>query len=134
MKKNYVRLEGNVGFDPRINSLENGQSVMRLSIATDESYRNRAGELVQETVWHSVCAWQSKYLPDFTRIKKGTGLVIIGRIKPVQYTTSAGVEKSTYEIVASEIQIISEKVNTPAEPVAVLKEEKPKASRKRKKE
>lgn len=132
MKKNYVRLEGNVGFDPRINSLENGQTVMRLSIATDDSYRNKAGEFVQETVWHSVCAWQSKYLPDFSRISKGSHLVVIGRIKPIQYTTSAGVERLTYEIVASEIQITADKAQAPAEPVAVLKEEKP-APKKRKK-
>jgi len=133
MKKNYVRLEGNVGFDPRINSLENGQTVMRLSIATDDSYRNKAGEFVQETVWHSVCAWQSKYLPDFTRISKGSHLVVIGRIKPIQYTTSAGVERLTYEIVASEIQITADKAQAPAEPVATLQEEKP-APKKRKKQ
>lgn len=133
MKKNYVRLEGNVGFDPRVTTLDNGQTVMRLSMATAENYRNKAGEAVTETIWHSISAWKSKYIPDFSGIKKGTHLVVIGRIKPVQYTTNAGVEKLTYEIVASELQFTSQNTEEIAEPVEVLKEEAPKASRKRKK-
>lgn len=141
MKKNYVRLEGNVGFDPRVNTLETGSTVMRLSIATDESYKNRAGEFVRETVWHNVVAWESKTLPQFSTIHKGSGLIVIGKIKPVQYTTKTGVERSTYEIVASEIQFIADTTNdiidalkdieTPKE--ATLKEYAPAATKSRKK-
>lgn len=144
MKKNYVRLEGNVGFDPRVNTLETGSTVMRLSIATDESYKNRAGELVTETVWHNVVAWESKTLPEFRLINKGVGLIVIGRIKPVQYTTKTGVGRSTYEIVASQILFTADQkddethkaeelpqVEAPKQ--AVLKEETPTASKSRKK-
>lgn len=56
MKKNYVRLEGNFGFTPRVTPLESGATVMRLSIATNDRFKNRAGEFVDETVWHNIVA------------------------------------------------------------------------------
>ena len=49
---------------------------MRLSIATDDSYKNRAGEYVRETVWHNVVAWENKTFTVFRLITKETGLVV----------------------------------------------------------
>jgi single-strand DNA-binding protein len=102
---NKVELKGNVGFDPRINNLEEGGTVMRLSLATNESYKNRKGELVEDTVWHNIVAWSGKGMPEFSRIKKGSFLSVTGRIKPVQYQTKTGADKHTYEIVAYSIKL-----------------------------
>ncbi|PKO96786.1 MAG: single-stranded DNA-binding protein [Bacteroidetes bacterium HGW-Bacteroidetes-7] len=102
---NKVELKGNVGFDPRINNFEEGGVVMRLSLATNESYRNKKGELIEETVWHNIVAWAGKGMPDFEKIKKGTFLSLTGRIKPVQYQTKTGTEKQTYEIIAYSIKL-----------------------------
>ncbi|MDD2420412.1 MAG: single-stranded DNA-binding protein [Bacteroidia bacterium] len=102
---NKVELRGNVGLDPRISSLEEGSVVMRLSLATNESYKNRKGELVEETVWHNIVAWAGKNMPDFDKIKKGMFLSIVGRLKPVQYVTKTGVERQTYEILAFNIKL-----------------------------
>jgi len=52
MKKNYVRLEGNVGFTPRVTPLESGATVMRMSIATNDRFKNRAGEFVKSIPEH----------------------------------------------------------------------------------
>lgn len=105
---NKVELKGNVGFDPRINNFEEGGVVMRLSLATNESYRNKKGELIEDTVWHSIVAWAGKGMPDFEKIKKGAFLSVTGRIKPVQYQTKAGTEKQTYEIIAYSIKLPSD--------------------------
>ncbi len=102
---NRVELKGNVGFDPKINTLEEGGVVMRLSLATNENYKNRKGELLEETVWHNVVAWAGKNMPNFEKIKKGDFLEITGRLKPVQYVTKTGVERQTYEIVAYAIKM-----------------------------
>ncbi|MDD2490877.1 MAG: single-stranded DNA-binding protein [Bacteroidales bacterium] len=101
---NRVELRGHVGFDPRISSLEDGLRVMRLSLATNEAYKNRKGEWQEETVWHNIVAWTGRNMPDFSSIKKGSTLSVTGRIKPVNYQTKAGVERQTYEIVASTIK------------------------------
>ena len=101
---NRVELKGNVGFDPKITPLEDGGLVMRLSLATNESFKNRKGEWQEETIWHSIVAWNTKGMPDFTQIKKGSFLSVLGKIKPVQYQTKAGVDKQTYEIIAYNIK------------------------------
>jgi len=101
---NRVELRGNVGFDPRINSLEDGVQVMRLSLATNEAFKNKKGEWQEETVWHNIVAWAGKGMPEFSSIKKGNTLSVTGRIKPVQYQTKTGVERQTYEIVALSIK------------------------------
>lgn len=102
---NKVELRGNVGFDPRINTFDEGGMVMRLSLATNESYKNRKGELVEETVWHNIVAWAGKNMPDFGKIKKGSCLFVTGRLKPVQYVTKTGTERQTYEILAFSIKL-----------------------------
>lgn len=101
---NRVELRGNVGFDPRINSLEEGVQVMRLSLATNEAFKNKKGEWQEETIWHNIVAWAGKGMPDFSSIKKGNTLSVTGRLKPVQYQTKTGVERHTYEIVALSIK------------------------------
>jgi len=105
---NRVELRGNVGFDPKIIQLEDGGVVMKLSLATNESYKNRKGEWQEDTVWHTVIAWSGKGMPDFSQIRKGSLLSVVGRIKPVQYQTKNGIEKQTYEIVAFNIRQISQ--------------------------
>jgi single-strand DNA-binding protein len=105
---NKVELKGNVGFDPRISVYDEGAVVMRLSLATNESYKNKKGEFVEDTVWHNVIAWAGKGMPDFSKIKKGTFLSVTGRIKPVQYQTKTGADKHSYEIVAYSIKLPSD--------------------------
>ncbi len=138
MKKNYVRLEGNVGFAPRMTTLENDSTVIRLSIATNDRYKNRAGEFVDEAVWHNIVIWAGKNTPDFSELQKGAHLVVEGRIRPVQYTSKAGVERQTYEILASNIEVVAPKgadlpafVELPKE--AVLAEETTQLKRKKSK-
>jgi len=101
---NHVELKGNVGFDPRITNLEEGGSIMKLSLATNESFKNRKGEWQEETVWHNIVAFSGKGMPDFTAIKKGSLLYVTGRIKPVQYQTKSGIDRQSYEIVAITIK------------------------------
>jgi single-strand DNA-binding protein len=104
---NRVELRGNVGFDPRITELEDGVKVMKLSMATNESYKNKKGEWQEETVWHNVVAWAGKCVPDFNNIKKGCNISVTGRLKPVNYQTKSGIERQTYEIVALSVKLNS---------------------------
>ena len=54
---NRVILIGNLGTDPELKYTQNGQAVLRLRLATTESYLNRAGERQQRTDWHTVIIW-----------------------------------------------------------------------------
>ena len=51
--RNKVQLIGNLGMDPEVKSLEGGKKLAKMSIATNENYKNSKGEKVTETQWHS---------------------------------------------------------------------------------
>lgn len=103
---NRVELRGHVGFDPKITEIEDGIQVLRLSMATNESFKNKKGEWQEETIWHNVVAWSGKGMPNFADILKGSAISVTGRIKPIQYQSKTGVEKHTYEIVAFNIKLL----------------------------
>jgi len=55
--RNSVRLVGNLGMDPDVRSFDNNKKLARLSLATNESYKNEKGEKVTETQWHKLVLW-----------------------------------------------------------------------------
>ena len=54
---NKVILIGNLGKDPEVRYLDNGRAVTNFSLATSETYKNKAGERVTNTEWHNVVLW-----------------------------------------------------------------------------
>ena len=54
---NKAILLGNLGKDPEIRRLDDGRAVANFSIATSESYKNKAGEKVTNTEWHNIVLW-----------------------------------------------------------------------------
>ena len=79
--------------------------VIRFTLATNEVFRGKDNLFREETTWHNVVAWSRKGMPDFEKIRKGTFLEVVGRIKYVKYTDSAGMERTATEINASKIII-----------------------------
>ena len=58
MSVNKVILIGNVGKDPEVRYLDNNLPICKLSLATSEVYKNKAGEKVTTTEWHNVILWR----------------------------------------------------------------------------
>jgi len=56
--RNQILLIGRLGQDPEHRTLESGAEVVRFSLATSESYKNKQGEKVEETQWHTCIAWR----------------------------------------------------------------------------
>ena len=100
---NKVELKGNVGQDPKIVNIENGGTVIRFSLATHETYRTKDGEWKEETIWHNIVAWSSKNMPDFSKIRKGTFIELVGKIRYIKFRSSSGEEKNITEILALKI-------------------------------
>ena len=75
--RNRVQLIGNLGNTPEIKDFEGGKKLAKLSIATNESYRNQKGEVVKETQWHNVIAWgkTAKIVEEY--LDKGLSLIHI---------------------------------------------------------
>ena len=55
--KNKVQLIGNLGNAPEVKTMDGGKKLARISLATNETYKNAKGEKVTETQWHNVIAW-----------------------------------------------------------------------------
>lgn len=96
---NKVILVGNVGKDPEIRSLNNGDRVASLSLATSESWRDKSsGERKEKTEWHRVVVFNDglvKVIESY--VKKGTTLYLEGSLQTRKYEQN-GVEKYTTEV------------------------------------
>lgn len=101
---NRIELRGNAGQDARIMKVGDN-TVARFNIATNETYKDRTGNIREETTWHSVTAWAGKGMPDFSRIRKGVCVYVLGRLRQNRYTTATGEEKIFYEVLASRVNI-----------------------------
>ena len=87
---NKVELCGFLGANPEIISTKNGGKFVRLSLATNESYKNRNGEFVTETTWHNVVVWNKLAEEAETKFKKGSRVALTGKIVNRSYEDKEG--------------------------------------------
>ncbi len=98
---NKVILVGNLGRDPEIRSMQNGDEVAQLSIATSETWRDKnSGERKERTEWHRVVVFNENLVKVVKQyVKKGAKLYIEGSLQTRKWTDQSGQEKYTTEIV-----------------------------------
>jgi single-strand DNA-binding protein len=101
---NRVQLTGNLGKDPEIKTLENGQKLAKFSMATKEEFTNKNGERSSNTTWHFIIAW-GKLAERAAELQKGSFVSIDGRISSNNYTDKNGQKKYVTEIVANDIVV-----------------------------
>lgn len=104
--KNKVTLIGNLGNTPEIKSLENNKKLARVSIATNEIYKNQKGERVTDTTWHNVIMWSPLAEIAEKLLKKGSEVAIEGKLINRSYTDKDGVKRYITEIQASELVLL----------------------------
>ena len=110
MSVNKVILVGNAGRDAEVRFTDqasgSGTKVATFTLATSERYRDRSGEIRENTEWHRIVAWRQ--LADLCEkfIKKGTQVYIEGKLRTRTYNDKDGAQKSVTEIVADSIQLL----------------------------
>lgn len=104
--KNKVTLIGNLGNAPEIKSLDNNKKVARISLATNEVYKNQKGEKILETTWHNVVLWGSLAEIAEKLLKKGSEIAIDGKLVNRNYIGKDGSKKYITEIQAHELMIL----------------------------
>jgi len=97
---NKVILVGNLGRDPEIRSLPNGDRVANLSLATSESWRDKSsGERKEKTEWHRVSVFNDNIVKVVENyLKKGSTVYIEGQLETRKWTDKDGVEKYSTEV------------------------------------
>lgn len=99
---NKVILVGNLGQDPEIRYMPNGGAVANMTLATSESWRDKAtGEQKEKTEWHRVVLFGKLAEVAGEYLKKGSQVYIEGALQTRKWTDQAGVEKHTTEVVVN---------------------------------
>ena len=103
---NKVILVGNLGGDPEVRYTQGGSAVTTLSVATTESWKDKAGGVQERTEWHRVKLFGRLAEIAGEYLKKGRQVYIEGSLRTDKYTDKAGDERYTTEVIASELQLL----------------------------
>jgi len=106
---NKVILVGNLGRDPEMRYLPSGEAVANLAIATADKFKNKQGEMVEQTEWHRVSFFGRTAEVCGQYLKKGSQVYIEGSIRTRKYTDKEGVEKYATEIRGDRMQMLGSK-------------------------
>jgi single-strand DNA-binding protein len=107
---NKVILIGNVGVDPDVRYLPNGNAVTTLSIATSEAWKDKVtGEKQERTEWHRVVCFNRLGEIAGEYVRKGSKLYVEGSLRTRKWQDQQGQDKYTTEIVANDIQMLDSK-------------------------
>ena len=100
---NKVILVGNLGRDPEIRSMQNGDRVAQLSVATSETWRDKgSGERKERTEWHRVVIFNENLVKVAEQfLKKGAKVYVEGQLQTRKWTDKDNQEKYTTEVVLS---------------------------------
>lgn len=104
--RNKVQLIGNLGMNPEIKTLDGGKKLAKMSIATNETYKNAKGEKVTETQWHHLIAWGKTATVIEKYLSKGSEVAIEGKLINRNYTDKEGVKRYITEIQVNELLMI----------------------------
>ena len=107
--KNKVQLIGNLGNDPEVKTIGNGKTLAKMRLATSEVYKNDKGERITETQWHDVVAWGKQAEIAGQYLKKGSEVMIEGKLMYHEYTGKDGVKRMQTEIQVSSLMMMDKK-------------------------
>ncbi len=126
MSLNKVMLIGNVGKDPEVRHLESGVPVATIPVATSERYKDKNGELKEQTEWHNVVLWRT--LAEFAEkyLRKGMQVYVEGKIRSRHWEDQNGQKRYITEVIAETLRMLGRKSDneqqghaaTPAKPAA----------------
>jgi single-strand DNA-binding protein len=104
--RNKVQLIGHLGSNPEIRSFDNGKTVARFSLATNDTYQDQSGKKITETQWHNLVAWGSlaKIIEKF--LVKGSEVAVEGKLTHRTYDDKEGNKKYFTEVVLSDMVML----------------------------
>jgi len=132
---NKVTLIGHLGKDPEIRNAQSGMKIVNLTVATSESWNDKAsGERKEQTEWHRVVIMNDR-LGDVAEryLKKGSKVYLEGKLQTRKWTDNSGAEKYTTEVLlgrfGGELLLLDRNPNSGGEEYAPRAAAKPVAAR-----
>ncbi|HWK55789.1 MAG TPA: single-stranded DNA-binding protein [Parapedobacter sp.] len=107
--KNSVRLTGFLGKNPEMKTLNESTNLARVSLATNERYRNEQGEWTTHTQWHHLVFWGRQAAFAEKALTKGSEIAIEGKLVNRQYVDKDGVTRYVTEVNVKEVLQLNRK-------------------------
>jgi single-strand DNA-binding protein len=111
-----IILAGNLGRDPEMRYAPSGSPVTSFSVASNRKYTNAEGDLVEETSWFRISAWNRLAEVCAEYLNKGAKVLVEGRLKidpttggPRIWTDNEGAVRASFEVTANTVQFLSGK-------------------------
>ena len=101
---NKVEIQGFLGKDAEEKTFESGRTLISMSLATSESYKNKNDEWVNSTTWHNITYWKNKKDENTDFLKKGELISVSGKLNTRKYIDKSGTERYITEVVAYKIE------------------------------
>ena len=110
---NKAVIVGTLGMDPEIRYAQNGNAVVNVSVATNESWKDReTGEAQQRTEWHRIVMFGKLGEIASQYLKKGEQAYFEGRIRTNKWQDDSGNDRYTTQIIVNEMQMLGRRVDT----------------------
>ena len=106
---NRVDLIGHLGADPEVRSLQNGDKVANVRLATTERWRDDDGVKQERTEWHRLVMWSGLAGVAEKYLKKGALVHVSGKIRTRKWQDQSGADQYTTEIVAGELHMLDKR-------------------------
>lgn len=103
---NKVLLIGNLGKDPEVKYMTNGDAVANIALATTEVWKDKNGEKVEKTEWHKITFYRKLAEIVGEYCKKGKSIYVEGRLETRKWTDKQGIERYTTEIIATDMKFL----------------------------
>jgi single-strand DNA-binding protein len=104
--RNNVQLIGNLGKNPEIKMANNGNKYAMFSIATTDTYTNKAGEKIKDTTWHNITLWGAQADIAEKYLSTGSQVGIKAKLVNNDYTDKDGTKKSRYELKVTDMMLL----------------------------
>ena len=102
-------LIGNLGKDPELNVTGDGTPFTRFSLAVSRNFKSNTGERREETEWFNIVAWRQLAEICERYLHKGSKVYLEGRLSQRKYTDREGVQRTSVEVIANEMEMLSPK-------------------------
>ena len=114
---NKVTLIGRLGKDPEVRTLENGTTIAKFSLATNESYKDKVGEWQTITEWHNIIMWREVAERAEKQLKKGYLIYLDGKLTNRSWQDENGNTKYITEVRVNSFRLLKEETNMNKTPV-----------------
>ena len=103
---NKVILIGNLGQDPEVRYMSNGNAVANVTVATSESWKDQQGQQQERTEWHRCVMYRRLAEIAGEYLKKGAKVYMEGRLQTREWQDQQGKKRYTTEIIVNEMQML----------------------------